>query len=151
MSLTPALAATLRRIADEAAAAKDDWWIIGSAAIALHGGAVGPVKDVDLLMSERDAAALLRRAGIEPAPGTPDALFHSRVRGTWDAPPVPVDVMGGFSFATADGWREPALATREAIAVGDRQLYAPAVAELKALLLSFGRAKDRARTALLGF
>jgi hypothetical protein len=58
--------------------------------------------------------------------------------------------MGGFTFAGANGWQALALATREAIAVGDRLLYVPAVTELKALLLSFGREKDLARAALLG-
>lgn len=149
MTLEPALTETLRRIADAAGPALDDWWLIGSAAVALHGGTVGRLKDVDLLMSERDAAALLHRAGIEPAAGVPDALFHSRVRVTWAAPPLPVDVMGGFTFKAADGWRALALVTREAIAVGDRLLYVPAVAELKTLLLSFGREKDLARAALL--
>lgn len=147
--MDPDLVETFRRIADLAAPARDDWWIIGSAAVALHGGAVGALKDVDLLMSERDAAAFLSRLGIAPAPGAPDALFRSRVRGSWNGAPVPVDVMGGFSFAAAEGWRVLVLSTREAIAVGDRLLYVPAVAELKALLLSFGREKDLARAALL--
>ncbi len=147
--MSPELTETLRQIATEAADAKDDWWIIGSAAVALHGGATGPVKDVDLLMSERDAAALLRRVGVEPAPGVADALFHSRVRASWTAPPVPVDVMGGFSFAAAEGWRAPALATREAVAADAGQVFVPSVAELKALLMSFGREKDLARAAML--
>ncbi len=149
MTLDPPLAETLRQIADAAESAQDDWWLIGSAAVALHGGAVGALKDVDLLMSERDAAALLRRAGIEPAAGVPDAMFHSAVRGSWEGPPVPVDVLGGFTFAAAEGWQALALTTREAIAVVDRTVYVPAVAELKALLLSFGREKDLARAALL--
>jgi len=45
-------------IGQAAAGAADPWWIIGSAAVVVHGGAVPHVKDVDLMMSGGDAKCL---------------------------------------------------------------------------------------------
>jgi hypothetical protein len=59
------LAETLAMIGQAAGVAADPWWIIGSAAVVLHGGAVPDVKDVDLMMSGRDAEALIRRVSGE--------------------------------------------------------------------------------------
>ena len=50
-----ALTETLGMLAQAAARAAEPWWIIGSTAVALHGGAVARVKDVDLMMSPGDA------------------------------------------------------------------------------------------------
>ena len=59
----PRLAETLGLIAAAAPAFTDEWWIIGSAAAALAGADIAEVRDVDLLLSERDATALWR-AGL---------------------------------------------------------------------------------------
>ena len=61
--LTPSLRHSLAMLAGAVADAADDWWIIGSSAVALHGANVQRVRDVDLLMSANDAERLLRRVG----------------------------------------------------------------------------------------
>jgi len=147
--MTPALAETLALVAEAAADAVDDWWIIGSAAIVLHRRSVPHVKDVDLLMSAADAEAFLRRTGVPVRAGRADDRFRSSVFGVWAAPPVPVEVMGGFSVAGDGGWREVALATREPVIVAGARVYVPAAAELVRLLHSFGRPKDLERAALM--
>lgn len=136
-------------VAELAADASDDWWIIGSAAVALHGAQVPSVRDVDLLMSTRDADAFLKRVGGRERAGKPSMMFRSEVFGIWDGPPLPVEVMGGFRLATAGGWRPVLPETREHKAVGGKVLFVPCVAELKAMLLSFGRPKDVERARLL--
>ena len=90
MALSPHLAESLAMVAAMAEASAEPWWIIGSAAVVLHGGKLAEVKDVDLMMSARDADAFLRRVGVEPRRGTGDERFRSRVFGTWDKPPIPV-------------------------------------------------------------
>jgi hypothetical protein len=52
--VTPELGETLARVADALAEARQPWWIIGSAAVALHGADV-TVGDVDVLLGEADA------------------------------------------------------------------------------------------------
>ena len=129
--------------------AGDDWWIIGSAAVALHGADVANVRDVDLLMSARDARQLLERVGGRPRDSKPSTLFRSEVFGTWYDPPLPIEVMGGFSLKTGNGWRPVLLKSREERRVEGHDFYVPSVGELKELLRSFGRPKDIERALLL--
>jgi hypothetical protein len=129
--------------------AGDDWWIIGSASVALHGADVAKVRDIDLLMSARDAEQLLKRVRGRPRDGKPSTQFRSEVFGTWHDPPLPVEVMGGFSLNTASGWRPVHLTTRERKTLEGCDFYVPSVVELKELLRSFGRPKDVERALLL--
>jgi hypothetical protein len=129
--------------------AEDDWWIIGSAAVALHGANVAKVRDVDLLMSARDSRQLLERVGGKPREAQPSAQFRSEVFGTWYDPPLPIEVMGEFSLNTADGWRRVIPETREERRIEGQDFYVPSVGELKELLRSFGRPKDLERALLL--
>lgn len=136
-------------LAGGVAGAEDDWWLIGSTAVALHGADVPKTSDVDLLMSPRDADQFLRRVGGKPSDGKPSTQFRSDVFGTWFDPPLPIEVMGGFSLMTVDGWRPVLLTTRERRTVEGRDFYVPSVGELKELLFSFGRPKDLERAQLL--
>lgn len=136
-------------LASAVADAADPWWIIGSAAVALHGAKVPDVRDVDLLMSAGDAQRILRRLGAETGAAKRSAKFRSDVFGTWSESALPVEIMGGFSVATPAGWRPVVPETREAVSVGDQRLFVPSAAELEALLRSFGRDKDFERARLL--
>ena len=147
--MTPALRETLVAVAGATKQAVDPWWIIGSAEVALVGGEVRDVRDVDVLMSRRDAHAFLRRVGSAPATRDPDALFRSEVFGTWNEPPLAVDVMGGFSLFSGGMWRPVSPGTREPVGIQDQTLFVPSREELRALLLDFGREKDIARAALI--
>ena len=147
--LTPSLRQSLAMLAGAVADAADDWWIIGSSAVALHGANVQRVRDVDLLMSANDAERLLRRVGSRTRTGKPSTQFRSEVFGTWLGPPLAIEVMGGFSLHTRDGWRPVMPETREEKVVGDSVLFVPSIRELKGMLLSFGRPKDLERARLL--
>lgn len=128
--------------------AQEPWWIIGSAAVALHGAEV-TVADVDVLLHEDDARAVLPALGIVAAAGEGTVLFRSVVFGQWIAPPLTVEFMAGFRFRATDGWQAVAPVTRERVTVDGHALFVPARAELAAMLRGFGREKDLVRASSL--
>jgi hypothetical protein len=136
-------------VAELCVPAADPWWVISSAAVALHGAPVDKVRDVDLLMSGRDARAALMRIGVQPDAGHATDLFRSAVFGTWRGPPLPVEIFGDFEFAGPDGWMRIAPRSREPVSIGDHILFVPSAAELRQMLIGFGRPKDLARARLL--
>ena len=149
MTLRDRLEQTLIMVAELCAPATDSWWIISSAAVALHGAPIDDVRDVDLLMSARDARAALTSAGVEPQVGRATDLFRSAVFGTWLGPPLPVEIFGDFKFSSPEGWSRVAPVSRETVLIGDQTLFVPSAAELRQMLTDFGRPKDLARARLL--
>jgi hypothetical protein len=147
--VTPGLRETLARVADAALGSGEPWWIIGSAAVALHGRDVEVREDVDVMTGPAGARRLLQRFGVEAAPGEASALFRSEVFGRWDGSPLAVEVMGGLHLRAASGWQPVRIETRQVVNVEGRTLYVPAVEELARLLASFGRPKDMARAKQL--
>lgn len=142
----PRLAETLSAIAGAARGFEDEWWIVGSAAAALAGADVADVRDVDLLLSARDAKALLARWSDRPATRiAPNDQFRSEVFAKFTHAPLAIDAMGGFSMRVRGAWREVRPLTREARG----GVFTPSVAEQIALLEAMGRDKDRARIAAL--
>ena len=144
----PDLETTLVQVADVLSDARGPWWIVGSAAMALHGIDPGEIGDVDVLMDAGDARALLPRLGLENAP-RPDKMFRSEVFGRWEAPPLAVDFMGDFAVRQGAGWSAVEPVTRQHVSVGSTSVAVPALIELRHLFERFGREKDRARIRLL--
>jgi hypothetical protein len=136
---------TLRRLAPALAGMQDDWWLIGSAAMALAGAQGLTVADVDLLASPADARRLADLWGVTPAPAAPNPLFRSEIYFQWTQPLLPVDVMAGFQVHGPDGWRAVRPASRVAVA----GVFTPSVAEQLEILGLFDRPKDRERAAAL--
>lgn len=149
MGLTDPLATTLELVADALAPARHDWWIIAGAACHLHGVDTGPVRDIDVLLDERDVAAVLAPLGLAPVAGTGDGLFRSRYFASWNDPPLTVELFAGFALFERGAWQPIELASREWRRLGAARLPVPARGELEALLRRFGRPKDLARAALL--
>lgn len=96
MTLPPALDETLRAVGEALAGANDDWWIIGSAAVALHGGQPLTVADVDLLTTPDQARRLAEQWSVALVPTKLHPLFRSEIYFQQTALPVAVDVMAGF-------------------------------------------------------
>lgn len=149
MLLTEALTRTLLMVSDAVAGCEDPWWVIGSCALALHGVNVGEVRDVDLLMSVADAELTTSKHGGSVSAGSPSDHFRSTIFWTWREPPLPVEVMAGFSVAVPAGWASISPASRHPVLVGARELFVPSMAELREILISFGRPKDLQRLHLL--
>ena len=149
MTLPPALRETLNAVGALMAEARDPWWVIASAAAALHGAAPIPVKDVDVLLGVDDARRLLPTIGLHPRPGSGDERFRSAVFETWSANPLEVEFMADFHYRDGDAWRAVAPAPRLAIDLDGTMLFVPDRAELTAMFHSFGRPKDLERARLL--
>ncbi len=147
--LAPDLRETLVKAAAAMREAQDPWWVISSAAVALHG--VGPVEvgDVDLLMSVGDARRLMDGLGIAPIEDGASSLFRSTLFGRWETPPLVVEIMAGFHVATSAGWTEVLPRTRVPIFVEGCAVDVPERAELAGMLRLFGRPKDLERVRLL--
>ena len=149
IALPGALHDTLVAAADIMAVAREPWWIIASAAIALHGGRVGDVADVDVLTSAADARRIARHLGLELRAPAPHPRFRSEVYLAWGGAPLPVEFMAGFAVRCGDAWRAVVPATRQAVQIGGVELHVPERGELRAIVESFGRPKDLLRAGLL--
>ncbi len=147
--LSADLRQTLVMTADALAGAQDPWWVIASAAVALHGGAPIEVGDVDLVMSVGDACRLMDALGITPNEDGASSLFRSTLFGRWETPPLVVEIMAGFHVKTAAGWTEVLPRTRVPVLVEGCVIYVPERAELAGMLRLFGRPKDLERARLL--
>ncbi|WP_188657116.1 hypothetical protein [Sphingomonas metalli] len=145
MAVSPALSASLRAISCVMAGAQDDWWIIGSAAVALHGADPGDVADVDVLLSVADAERILPGVGVPLRRGSGNAAFRSSLFGIWLGTGLPVEFMADFHHQCDGIWRTVRPATRQAIAVEGGMVFIPERRELQAILAAFGRPKDMAR------
>ena len=147
--LAPDLRQTLVMLSAALREAHDPWWVISSAAVALHGAAPVDVGDVDVLTSIEDARRVMERLGVVAANDAASPKFRSTVFGRWTAPPLVVEIMAGFDVATAAGWTAVRPQTRMPIAVETCVVHVPERAELAAMLRLLGRAKDLARVRLL--
>lgn len=149
MQLSPELERSLVDVGTWMRRANDPWWVIASAAAALHGASPIIVRDVDVLLSVDDARRLLPDLGITPGPGKADGVFRSSLFGRWHAPPLDVEFMAGLHLRDGAGWREVKLETRQSIMIANVAVFVPSRAELIALFNSFGRSKDLERAQLL--
>jgi hypothetical protein len=147
--LDPALAAALEALAGELAQCAEPWWVVGSAAIALHGAQRVDARDIDLLVGHADARALLSRRGMAAQPGLPDERFRSELFACWKEGGIQVDLFAGFRVRSGEAWQELVPKTRQPIPLGTACVFVPSVAELIAWARLFGREKDREREALL--
>lgn len=149
MTIDAPLAAALTAIGTVMILANDPWWIIGSAAVALHGADAGRVADVDVLLSISDAERVLPLIGIAPRRGPEHCDFRSSIFGTWTATPLPIEFMAGFCHRSGTEWRPVRPVTREPIDLGGVKVFVPGRAELCEILRSFDRPKDRVRASRL--
>ena len=147
--LPPDLRQTLVMVAQAMRDARDPWWVISSAAVALHGVAAVTVADVDVVTSVEDARRVMTRLGVAPAKESASLLFRSAVFGQWTAPPLVVEIMAGFHVTTSAGWTEVLPRTRVSLPLDGRVVYVPDRAELAGILRMFGRPKDLERVRLL--
>lgn len=143
------LEGTLLALAPALASARHPWWILGSAAVLLHGADPGRVGDVDVLLDRRDCDAVFASLGLTVEPGRTSTRFRSEVFQRWNGSLLPVELFAGFCLREAGDWQQCTPQTRIAVRLGGAAAFVPERTELAALLHRFGRPKDLARAALL--
>lgn len=136
---------TLERIADFLAETSDPWWVLGSAAMALIGVDPGEIRDIDLLVSAKDARALMRKHGLtNQADGGTDQ-YRSDFVLTPDLGDRPVEILSGYQICQGGIWAPAQPQSRQSIQTGSVTMFVPDRAEQIALLKRLGRPKDLIR------
>ncbi len=141
--------ATLRRVSQELLAADDPWWVIGSAAVALHGGDPGTIADIDVIVSRRDLDWLYEKLPLTNDPDTTKDFFRSERFGRWSETDLDVEFMTGLEVRVDGDWHRVEPQTRQAIQIGKAHVFVPERKELIAMLQMFGREKGLRRAATL--
>jgi hypothetical protein len=144
---TPGLEETLAEVAKVAARLQDDWWVIGSAAIALTGVNI-EVLDVDLLVSDRDARVLLDGWAALKTADDGQERFRS-IHGVHTGTPIPIEIMGALEVKVEDHWARVTPNTREPVDLPVGRVFIPDTADQLALLLMFRRPQDLVRAEML--
>jgi hypothetical protein len=136
---------TLQRVADLLADARDPWWVLGSAAMALIGIDPGEIHDIDVLVSAPDAEALMHAFALTNQADGGTTHFRSDY---FLIPPlgeIRVEIMAGYHILSEAAWTPVCPATRQAIAVGPATVFVPERQDQINLLTRLGRPKDHAR------
>jgi hypothetical protein len=146
---TDDLDATLNVLAGAMTAAEDDWWIFGSAAMPLHGFEVDAVKDIDVLVSSKDAHRLMARHSLANVADGGSGRFRSDVvlRPAFGA--VPVEILADFRIRNSGTWQVMAVTTRVELLLASGPIFIPSREELAAIFLACGRPKDIERAQAL--
>jgi hypothetical protein len=150
MTSPPGMAETLERIAPDLHDLGEDWWLIGSAAMVLHGVALAAIDDIDILTTPAGARRLAAQWGVEPTTPGPSEKFDSEVFFERTDTPLAVEVMAGFRVKVGGDWTPVLPTSREALAGPGGPWFSPSRGELLNILALFGRAQDLTRAKLLG-
>ncbi|MBV7266645.1 hypothetical protein [Erythrobacter ani] len=144
-----ALRSTLVKLAAVMSSADEPWWIIGSAAVALHGADAGDINDVDVLLAKGDLERLKRELRLADRRDPSKVKFRSSAFGLWSHPALPVEFMADLEVKTGRRWVQVLPQTRQEVVIDSHALYVPEKAELITILRRFDREKDIARAAAL--
>jgi len=125
-----------------------DWWIIGSAALALSGISVEP-QDIDVFAASDVIEQARLALGVPAMPSGSDRFrsipyFQFHPEGG-----LPIDFMGGLEVRVADTWVPLHIESRVSVSIRNVTLFVPDLEEQVAILRLFDRPKDLARVALI--
>ncbi len=143
--LSSAQRAALAGVGEMMRKARDPWCLIGGAAALLHGVEISPLHDIDVLLSLRDAQALLAQLGLASNAETGSDRFRSTCFFAWTGAGVPVEFMADFSVLSDGNWIPVVPEPAETISIGNAELFLPSLHDLIAMYRLFDRDKDRAR------
>lgn len=141
--------ATIVRLAEFLEDTSDPWWILGSAAIALSGVDPGGVRDIDVLVSKRDAIGLMQIRALPNVADGGGERFKSEIFLRPALGDVSVEVMANYVIGQGNGWWPVELRTRQPVSVGAMTVYVPELLEQIELLERLGRPKDLCRIRLI--
>ena len=142
MALDAELKTTLLRTADWLADTNDPWWVLGSAAIALLGIDPKGIADIDVLVSERDALALMKRHSLKNHSDGGTDQFRSNIFVLPKLGTYRVEVMAKYEIRQANQWKRVWPKTRIPVDISGTFLWVPDAAEQIKILRMLNRPKD---------
>ncbi len=125
------------------------WHVFGSCALALYGIRGIEVRDIDILIDEKDARLLSQHSEISDESGGGTELFRSTYFFRLKHQATDIEIMADMKVRTGDRWDAFQFATTQSICAAGRDFTVPALDELKQSLRRFGRTKDLARLKLI--
>ncbi|KPB00297.1 hypothetical protein [Ahrensia marina] len=128
-----------------------DWWVIGSAAIAISTDIDIVPKDVDIVANTKSIKAFLQNAGEPLAQSVAHPLFKSfPFQRIAVENGIAVEVMGDLKLKDkTHGWQPLCIRTRQTVMFGKTTVYVPAIEEQIEILKRFGRSKDLEKVKLI--
>jgi hypothetical protein len=130
---------------------KDDFYLIGSAALILSGIKIENIYDLDILVSDRDADFLMAEWGnrriIEHAPKD-NELFSSKFA-RYKFSELDIEILGELKVNKMGIWEKLEISDSQSITIDDFEIKTPTLNEQKRILQLFGRKKDKDRLKLI--
>jgi hypothetical protein len=130
---------------------KDNFYVIGSAALNLSGVELDKMYDIDILVSGRDADFLKvewgSRAIKEHIPSD-DKLFSSKFA-RYKFSVLHIEIMGDLKVNKKEIWENLKVNENKSMVVGNVEIKIPTLNEQKRILQLFGRQKDKKRIKLI--
>jgi len=130
---------------------KDNFYLIGSAALSLSGVKLDKIYDVDILVSDSDADFLRTEWGhrlIKEHITTDDELFSSKFA-RYKFSLLDIEIMGELKVNKQGIWERLEISACESLTVGNFEIKIPTLDEQKRILQLFGREKDKKRIKLI--
>lgn len=149
MALNAALISALGELPALLRYCQDDYWIISSAAVALHIQQDIGAADIDLLVSRADGHKLMQQYRLTNQADQRHALFRSSLLLQYHEFALPVEIMAELTVKSGSGWQPIRPQSRQQIMTGGNFFFLPDREELAAMLACFGRPKDLERLDLL--
>jgi len=142
---------TLKEASHSLLLLKDNFYLIGSAALNLSGVNLDEMYDIDILVSDRDADFLRaewRNRLIKENITTDDELFSSKFA-RYKFSVLDIEIMGDLKVNKKGIWERLEITENESITVGNFEIKIPTLDEQKRILQLFGREKDKKRIKLI--
>ncbi len=130
---------------------KDNFYLIGSAALNLSGFELDKMYDIDILVSDRDADFLREEWGnrlTKEHITSDDKLFSSKFA-RYKFSVLDIEIMGDLKVNKKGIWERLEITENESIAVGNFEIKIPTLNEQKRIFQLFGREKDKKRIKLI--
>ena len=125
-----------------------DWWIIGSAALALSGIDVEP-RDIDVFAASDVMEAVRATLGVAAMPSSSDRFRSDPYFQFHPEAGVEIDFMGGLQVWSESEWISLHIESKCPVTCGSGTLFVPNLDDQVCILRLFGRPKDLARIALI--
>lgn len=151
MTVEEKIAFTLKEASQTLQFLKDDFHLIGSAALILSGIKIDKINDLDILTSDRDSDYLQAAWGsrrINEGISTDANRFSSKFA-SYKFPVLDIEIMGALQVNRNGIWERLQVTEDRIIVTGGFEIKIPTLREQKRILQLFNREKDLERIKLI--